>query len=153
MEMPAIEKRDQPDYTQKYNTSKYKNEEQDMTFIGRGIELQKFDQLWNTSRAQFMILYGRRRVGKTALLAHWIQTRKPRALYWVVTSDTALAQLRSFSQAVYTFGRPNIAIPENVTFGSWDHAWEYVVRLAEQERIAVFIDEFTYLLETTPAIA
>lgn len=124
-----------------------------MAFIGRGMELQKLDALWSSNRAQFLILYGRRRVGKTALLAHWIQTRNPRALYWVATPDSALAQLRSFSQAVYTFGRSNIIIPENFTFGSWEQAWEEVVRLAEQERIAVFIDEFTYLLETAPAIA
>ncbi len=125
-----------------------------MAFIGRSMELQTLDRLWQSNRgAQFLILYGRRRVGKTALLAHWIQTRNPRALYWVATPDSALAQLRSFSQAVYAFGRPNIPIPDSFTFGSWEQAWEEIARLSEQERIAVFIDEFTYLLETTPAIA
>ena len=33
-----------------------------MAFIGRGREMQALDDLWNTSRAQLLILYGRRRV-------------------------------------------------------------------------------------------
>jgi AAA+ ATPase superfamily predicted ATPase len=117
------------------------------------MELQTLDRLWTSNRAEFLILYGRRRVGKTALLVHWIQQRGIRALYWVATPDSALAQLRSFSQAVFSFGRPNVTVPESFTFGSWEQAWEESARLAEQERIAVFIDEFTYLMETTPAIA
>jgi AAA+ ATPase superfamily predicted ATPase len=124
-----------------------------MVFIGRSAELQTLDQLWKSNRSEFLILYGRRRVGKTALLTHWIHQNNARAFYWVATPDSALAQLRSFSQAVYSFARPNVAIPEQFTFASWEQAWEEIVRLAEPERIAVFIDEFTYLLETTPAIA
>ncbi len=39
-------------------------------FIGRRQELALLDLLWDSDRAQFLILYGRRRVGKTALLTH-----------------------------------------------------------------------------------
>lgn len=124
-----------------------------MAFIGRTFELQTLNRLWQSQQAQFLILYGRRRVGKTALLIHWIKQYKPRALYWVATPDSALAQLRSFSQSVYSFGHPNVTVPDNFTFASWEQAWEEIVQLAAQERLAVFIDEFTYLLETTPAIA
>lgn len=124
-----------------------------MAFIGRTFELQTLNRLWQSRQAQFLILYGRRRVGKTALLIHWIKQYKPRALYWVATPDSALAQLRSFSQSVYSFGHPNVTVPDSFTFASWEQAWEELVQLAAQERLAVFIDEFTYLLETTPAIA
>lgn len=124
-----------------------------MAFIGRAQELQTLDRLWNSNRSEFLILYGRRRVGKTALLTHWIQQHSPRALYWVATPDSALAQLRSFSQAIYSFDRHSTAVPENFTYASWEQAWEEIARLAERERLAIFIDEFTYLLETTPAIA
>jgi len=124
-----------------------------MAFIGRTTELQTLDRLWRSNRSEFLILYGRSRVGKTALLTHWIQQHHPRALYWVANPDSALAQLRSFSQAVYSFSRPNFDVPEQFTYASWEQAWEEIARLAEQERIAICMDEFTYLLETTPAIA
>jgi AAA+ ATPase superfamily predicted ATPase len=122
-------------------------------FIGRQRELTVLDHLWDSNRAQFLILYGRRRVGKTALLAHWIRETGRRALYWVASPDSALAQLRSFSQAVYNFANPASLAPETFTYASWEQAWQEVARLAEQERMALFIDEFTYLLEVTPALA
>jgi uncharacterized protein len=124
-----------------------------MSFVGRTNELQTIDRLWNSGRSEFLILYGRRRVGKTSLLTHWIQQRHPRALYWVATPDSAFVHLRSFSQAVYSFTRPGAALPETFAFGSWEQAFEELALFAERERIAVFIDEFTYLLETTPTIA
>lgn len=122
-------------------------------FIGRQQELAVLDGLWDSERAQFLILYGRRRVGKTALLVNWIQETGKRVLYWVATPDSALAQLRSFSQAVYNFAYPEAPAPEAFTYASWEQAWQEVVRLAEHERLALFIDEFTYLLKVTPALA
>ena len=122
-------------------------------FIGRQKELSVLDHLWDSNRAQFLILYGRRRVGKTALLTHWIRKTGRRVLYWVASPNSALAQLRSFSQAVYNFANPTAPAPESFTYASWEQAWQEVARLAEQERMALFIDEFTYLLEVTPALA
>ena len=148
----TIEKTEAEYYTTKYNTLNHKAGH-DMGFVGRDNELQTLDRLWHSNRSEFLILYGRRRVGKTVLLTHWIQQNNPRTLYWVATPDSEFAQLRSFSQAVYSFERPDISVPNTFTFASWEQAWEEVARLAAQERIAVIIDEFTYLLETTPAIA
>ncbi|HPH98285.1 MAG TPA: ATP-binding protein [Anaerolineaceae bacterium] len=121
-------------------------------FIGRQRELSLFDRLWQSDRSQFLILYGRRRVGKTVLMTHWIQKTGARALYWVASPDSALAQLRSFSQAVYNFGSSTPA-PQSFTYASWEQAWQEVARLASLGRMALFIDEFTYLLEVTPALA
>ena len=37
-------------------------------FVGRSRELETLDRLWASSRATLLILYGRRRVGKTHLV-------------------------------------------------------------------------------------
>jgi uncharacterized protein len=122
-------------------------------FIGRERELEALDAAWNSPGAQFYVLYGRRRVGKTSLLAHWIKAGGRRALYWVAEPSSALAQLRSFSQSLYNFAFPGQAAPENFTFGTWEQAWAQVEALTKSGRLALFIDEFTYLLETDPSIA
>lgn len=93
-------------------------------FIGRQKELSVLDHLWDSNRAQFLILYGRRRVGKTALLAHWIQETGQRSIYWVASPDSALVQLRSFSQVVYNFANPVAPAPESFTYASWEQAWQ-----------------------------
>ncbi|MCZ7668748.1 MAG: hypothetical protein M5U34_16890 [Chloroflexi bacterium] len=39
-------------------------------FVGRNRELSLLDRAWNTDRSALLVLYGRRRVGKTRLLTH-----------------------------------------------------------------------------------
>ena len=70
-------------------------------FTGREQELNLLDQLWEAPGAQFLVLYGRRRIGKTALLSQWIERTGHSVLYWVATPSSPFSQLRSFSQAVY----------------------------------------------------
>lgn len=122
-------------------------------FRGRQQELSLLDHLWEASGAQFLVLYGRRRVGKTALLSHWIERTGHRALYWVATPSSPLSQLRSFSQVVYNTANPDAPAPDDFTYTTWEQAWRQVANLARTERLAVFIDEFTYILEVTPEIA
>ena len=125
-------------------------------FVGRKNELATLDRLWISGGAQFLVLYGRRRVGKTALLVHWMRQSGRRSLYWVATADSPVSQLRSFSQAVYNFANPSSPAPASFTYASWEQAWQAVARLAAGERLALFIDDFTYLLDAegrTPGIA
>jgi uncharacterized protein len=121
-------------------------------FLGRAQELNLFDRLWEASGAQFLVLYGRRRVGKTALLSQWIDHTGHRALYWVATPSSRLSQLRSFSQAVYNAANPDAPAPDDFAYTTWEQAWRQVANLARAERLAVFIDEFTYILEIAPGI-
>jgi AAA+ ATPase superfamily predicted ATPase len=122
-------------------------------FLDRERELELLDQLWHSPHAEFLILYGRRRVGKTALLSEWIQRFSPHALYWVASPTSAATMLRSFSQAIYNFSNPGAPAPATFTYATWEQAFSQVASLAERERLALFIDEFTYLLEVFPGIA
>ena len=44
-----------------------------MTFHGRTRELALLSRLCASSKAELQILYGRRRIGKTRLLTHWME--------------------------------------------------------------------------------
>jgi AAA+ ATPase superfamily predicted ATPase len=92
-------------------------------------------------------------VGKTRLITQWIQQRQQRAFYWVAEPASALDQLRSFSQAVYNFANPQALAPPEFTYATWQQAWQQVANLAQTERLALFIDEFTYVLEIDPSAA
>jgi len=122
-------------------------------FVGRRSELDLLQQLWGSNRPELLILYGRRRVGKTRLLTHWIETTQVRALYWVAEPTSALDQLRSFSQALYNFANPGLPAPDDFTYASWLQAFQQVAALARAERLLVVIDEFTYLLAPEPGLA
>ncbi len=122
-------------------------------FIGRKNELQLLDRLWESPQSALLILYGRRRVGKTRLLTHWMDAPARRALYWVASPTTSREQLRSFSQALFNFANPGSPAPASFTYASWEQALTQAAALAEKERLALFLDEFTYLLEADPGVA
>jgi AAA+ ATPase superfamily predicted ATPase len=122
-------------------------------FIGRQQELKRMDDLWRREAAQFLVLYGRRRVGKTALLVEWIRRTGNRAIYWVASPTSVAAQLRAFSQTIYNFSHPLNEAPEHFTYATWRQAFEEIAVLAQEHRLALFIDEFTCLLEVNHGIA
>lgn len=122
-------------------------------FVGRQRELALLDRLWASQKAEFLILYGRRRVGKTRLLTHWLESSEARALYWVAEPTSSYDQLRAFSQALYNFANPQSPAPESFTYADWRQALQEVNRLAQDRRLALFLDEFTYLLTAEPGLA
>ncbi|MCA9969342.1 MAG: ATP-binding protein [Anaerolineales bacterium] len=119
-------------------------------FVGRSRELETLDRLWAASRATFLILYGRRRVGKTRLLAHWLEAHAADGFYWVAEPASPLSQLRSFSQALMAFMDPEAEIPADFTFASWDLALRQLATFSQGRRVALFIDEVTYLIDSDP---
>ena len=122
-------------------------------FVGRQTELDLLDRVWSRQAAQFLVLAGRRQVGKTALLKEWLRQNQPRALYWVSPATSLVGQLRSFSQALYQFMHPDARVPDGFTYYSWKDAFEELALLAQDQRLALLIDEFPALLKANPSLA
>lgn len=120
-------------------------------FFGREYELDILEKEWRHQQARLLILYGRRRIGKTRLITHWMERYPSRTLYWVAEPNSSLVQLRSFSQALYEF--ENGTPPEaNFTYTSWKMAFEQIPRIAAKQRFTLALDEFTYLMSLEPGI-
>lgn len=124
-----------------------------LEFKGRQRELATLDELWAAPEASFLVLYGRRRVGKTRLLTHWLKHSGVRGFYWVAEPTSTLDQLRSFSQALYNFANPDVPAPLEFTYASWAQALQLAGNLARQGRLVLIIDEFTRLLVNDPGLA
>jgi hypothetical protein len=139
-------------YVFKYTISKSTNRVKavETEFIGRDEELELLDSLWHSARATFLILYGRRRVGKTRLLTHWLTIHPDRGLYWLAEPTSSLDQLRSFTQALYNYETPDVSAPQEYTFANWEQALREVAKLAQEKRFVLFIDEITYLMDVNP---
>lgn len=128
-----------------------------MPFVGRQAEIQALDQFSQQPRAGLLILYGRRRIGKTSLLSHWVDQRKiERVLFWTATTHGSAYQLRQFSQALMGFDpRSPTPPPIEFSFASWDAAFEYLYELVSNAKgpQLVIIDEFTHLLQSELPLA
>ena len=128
-----------------------------MRFVGRKGELQTLASFYQSASAGLLILYGRRRIGKTRLITHFLEQHpETPTFYWVATTHSEAYQLRDFSQAIIHHD-PRLAGPptEEFTFSGWEQALNHladVVALNDQPHLVV-LDEFTYLLRNEPAIS
>lgn len=125
----------------------------DFRFFGRQPELECLEGAWNRNTAQFLILTGRRGVGKTTLLMEWMLRYKRRALYWPAPAVLPAAQLRAFSQALHNIFHPDGPATEEFTYTSWKQAFKELASLAQNQRFALLIDDFPVLLKANPSLA
>jgi uncharacterized protein len=120
-------------------------------FVGRKSELELLDDLWVSGKSALIILYGRRRVGKTRLLTHWLKSQGvDRGFYWMAEATSPHDQLRSFAQTFTAFEDPELEIHKDLTFPTWEHSFRQIAKLAQNQRVAVLIDEVTYIMEVVP---
>ena len=117
-------------------------------FIGRERELASLDKLYNSERFEFVVLYGRRRVGKTALINRWIGSKK--AIYFMGVESNAKQNLENFSKSVIEYAS---GIEADTAFASFQAALEAVFRLSEKERLILAIDEYPYVARASKSLA
>ncbi len=117
-------------------------------FIGRERELHTLDRLYRSNRFEFAVLYGRRRVGKTALLNRFIGDK--RAIYFMGVESNAKQNLENFSKSIMEFANGFAA---ESSFLSFQAALEYVFQLAEKERIILAVDEYPYVARASKSLA
>lgn len=108
----------------------------DLPFLDRQEELQNLTRFYERSHSRgagFLILYGRKGVGKTRLLQQFLaQQAIADVFYWAAPPGDAAAQLQDFSQALarYTMGQADSPLPD-FRFTRWEEALEAVAQIAE----------------------
>lgn len=117
-------------------------------FIGRDRELKSLEGLYASGKFEFAVVYGRRRVGKTALLTQFIQDK--RAIYFMGVESNAKQNLENLSKSILEYAS---GIEADTAFLSFQSALEYVFKLAEQERVILVIDEYPYVARSSKSLA
>jgi len=117
-----------------------------MNFINRKEELSFIESKYQGKNAQFIILWGKRRVGKTELVKQFVRN-KPH-VYFLSESTSEKEQLSRFSKSIGQFFDEPLL--ETRGFTSWEESFQYVK--AKKKRFILAIDEFPYLMLSNPAI-
>jgi len=126
-------------------------------FINRERELELLEERYASGRAELFVLYGRRRVGKTELLARFCgagrhaSAQPKRHIFFVADLDVEPVLRAALSAAVNT----ELLGPETAgaVYSSWEDILTLLARHARQERLVVVLDEFTYLVDAHPPLA
>ena len=70
-------------------------------FIGRDKELNTLDKLYQSDKFEFVVIYGRRRVGKTALINHFIGDKK--SIYFMGVESNEKQNLENLSKSIIEY--------------------------------------------------
>ena len=117
-------------------------------FIGREQELRTLNQLYASGKFEFAVIYGRRRVGKTALISEFIKGKD--AIFFTGVESNAKQNLENFSQCIMDYrGNDSLGVP----FPSFQAALESVFQLAKSQRIILVIDEYPYVAHAAKSLA
>ena len=118
-------------------------------FIGREAELQFLENKYKTAAGQLVVLYGRRRIGKTETLRQFCKG-KPH-VFFVCQECTDKLQLKNFSEKMLKEDVPAKQYVEQ--FADWERAFSAVMDLpyGNKKRLLI-VDEFPYMCKGNPGI-
>ncbi|MGH3544674.1 MAG: ATP-binding protein [Mycobacteriales bacterium] len=124
---------------------------QNSAFAGRAVELAALRRWWENAAERPALVWGRRRVGKTALISHFAETL-PRVIFHTGTGEPVSAELEMLSRkAAEAFPTD----PRNLNdhpYRDWHDALDHLARCAAQEPALLILDEFPELIATSPSL-
>ena len=116
-----------------------------MTFYNRTDELESLQAAYESPGHALFVVYGRRRVGKTALLKEFCAD-KP-YLYSLAAQEAESRQREKFVEQIATHYDERVPQIDN-----WDDAFEYLGEKLAADPCVVVIDEFPYLVEENDSL-
>lgn len=111
-------------------------------FVDRVSEMETLEQEYRRDGSSFVVVYGRRRVGKTTLINEFCRGKS--ALYYLATEESEAQNRMAFRDMVADYlGNP---LMPQVAFGRWEPLFEMLVAEGQSgEKLVLVIDEFQYL--------
>ena len=119
-------------------------------FVDRQQELRFLDEQYNSASSSLVILYGRRRVGKTSLIREFVRG-KP-FVYFPASEESELQNMRGLREQIASF--TGDALLHRGGVDSWDVLFQTLIKLTENvsnQRLVLVLDEFQYLGKINPA--
>lgn len=117
-------------------------------FVSREKELAELNRLYDSDKFEFVVIYGHRRVGKTALVNNFVKGKK--TIYFTGVESNERLNLENLSRSIFEYSN---GIQADTFFSSYQTALEYVFKLSENDRIVLAIDEYPYVARASKSLA
>ncbi|NLE15936.1 MAG: ATP-binding protein [Spirochaetales bacterium] len=115
-----------------------------MRFVGRETELKELKRVFNSETFEFVVVYGRRRVGKTTLISKACEGFK--TIFHLSTKTTEKKTLTELATSVYE----GIGEGSGLVFSTLDAFFTYIAQKAVEESLVLVIDEFPFMVQSIP---
>ena len=111
-----------------------------INFIDREKELENLNKEYKKDNS-FVVLYGRRRVGKTTLIKEFIKDKK--AFYFFADKQNENLQIERFKNQISEYFKDEFL--KKIEIKDWDTFFDYLLTKTQNEKFILVIDEFQYL--------
>ena len=117
-----------------------------VNFIGRKEELNTLEKEFRRD-GSFVVIYGRRRIGKTTLIKEFIKDKQ--AFYFLATEEVESQSMKRLAGVVARVTGNSML--QRVTFTDWLDLFREIANYQPEEKKVLVIDEFPYLVKTNAA--
>lgn len=115
-------------------------------FIGRERELASLKEFYDKDGIGMTVIYGRRRIGKSTLIAEFVKDKK--SIFYTATKVGKNRNLELFSKQVVDLFMPGI---EDISFSTTEAVFDYINKNIGEDKIVLVIDELPYWAEKDEA--
>ncbi len=115
-------------------------------FVGREDELKELNNRYNSDKFECIIIWGRRRVGKTELISKFCENKK--AIFFTGIEANDEINFQNFSNSV-----SKTLLNTEVLFENWEKAFSFIGEKAKKERILLVMDEYPYVAEANRTVS
>ncbi|MCL2252816.1 MAG: ATP-binding protein [Lachnospiraceae bacterium] len=116
-------------------------------FVNRFNELNVLNEQYKNKEASFVVLYGRRRVGKTTLIKEFIKDKQ--ALYFLASEENETIGMKNFAHSLSEYTGQEYL--KNAQFTGWKDLFEIFLKYNQDEKKLLIIDELPYMVHANPA--
>ena len=116
-------------------------------FVDREQEMNTLQREYERNGSSLVVLYGRRRVGKTTLISEFIKDKK--ALFFLASEESESQNRLSFQEKTAEFLNSNLL--KNAEVKSWDVLFKAIMDAPFDSKPVIVLDEFQYLGKANPA--
>ena len=114
-------------------------------FYDRQLELKQLAEKFESMKSgELIVMYGRRRVGKTEIIKRFLETIEAKKLYYYVDLVERSVLLSGVQSEIEK------QIGESPRFDTWDDFFAYIIKESEQGKFVLAVDEFQRFLQVSP---
>ena len=116
-------------------------------FIGRENELMALKKFYNKDGIGMMVIYGRRRIGKSTLIAEFIKDKK--TIFYTATKVGKIRNLELFSKQVLDVLMSGV---NDISFNTLEAVFDFIDKNVGNDKLVIVIDELPYWAENDDAL-
>lgn len=116
-------------------------------FIGRERELASLKEFYDRDGIGMTVIYGRRRIGKSTLIAEFVRDKKN--IFYTATKVGKARNLELFSRQVTDLFMPGV---ENISFHTTEAVFDFIDKNIGNDKVVLVIDELPYWAERDEAL-